>query len=58
MQWMCEYAGLMRLLPTDASRIYSCCCELFELYFLHTFCCFGEVPLADILKEGNVPQVC
>ena len=54
MQWMSEYAGLMRLLPSDASKIYSGCCQLFELYLLHTFHCYSQVNIDDILKQEQL----
>lgn len=57
MQWLSEYAGLMRLLPSDASRIYSGCCQLFELYFLHVFYCYSEVPLVELFRKDGYQQV-
>ena len=49
LQWMRDYADLMRLLRTDSGKIYSSCCELFELYFLHVFHTFSDVTLVEIM---------
>ena len=56
LQWMSQYADLMRLLSSDSGKIYSACCELFELYFLHVFHCFSGISIADVLK-GQAGQV-
>ena len=56
LQWMSHYADLMRLLPPDSGKIYSSCCELFELYFLHVFHCFSDVTVTDLLS-GQTMQV-
>ncbi len=56
LQWMKHYADLMRLLPSDSGKIYSGCCELFELYFLHVFHCFSNVSIVELLK-GQSTQV-
>lgn len=56
LQWMSHYADLMRLLPSDSGKIYSGCCELFELYFLHVFHCFSNVSIAELLS-GHSRQV-
>ena len=53
---MTHYADLMRLLPSDAGKIYCGCCELFELYFLHVFHCFSNISIAELLK-GQTRQV-
>lgn len=57
LQWMSDYADLMRMLRTDSGKIYSCCCELFELYFLHVFHTFSDVPLAEIAGALPARQV-
>lgn len=56
LQWMTHYADLMRLLPTSSGTIYSGCCELFELYFLHIFHHFSGISIAALL-QGQTGQV-
>ena len=57
LQWMSENNKLMSILRADAGRIHSGSCELFELYFLHVFHTFGDVPLTDVLHPRQARQV-
>ncbi|KAK9843494.1 hypothetical protein WJX81_005881 [Elliptochloris bilobata] len=52
-RWLAEYAQLMRILRSDAGRVWSGAAELFELYFLHTYAMFADVGLMDVLGRGG-----
>lgn len=56
-RWLTEYAHLMRVIRTDAGRIWSAMAELFELYFLHTFHTFGDIPIAALMSTQQHRQV-
>ena len=57
LQWMSDYADLMRMLRADSGKVYSGCCELFELYFLHVYHTFSDVPLAELASGRQTRQV-
>ncbi|BDA40427.1 Syndetin [Coccomyxa sp. Obi] len=52
-KWLAEYAALMRLIGSEAGRVWSGMAELFELYFLHTFHTFGDITILELTS----PQV-
>ena len=56
-KWLTEYAHLMRVIRSDAGRIWSGMAELFELYFLHTFHTFGDITIAALMSTQQQRQV-
>jgi len=52
-RWLAEYAQLMRVLRSDAGRVWSGAAELFELYLLHTYATFADVGLMEVLGRGG-----
>ena len=56
-KWLSEYAHLMRVIRSDAGRIWSAMAELFELYFLHTFHAFGDITIAALMSTQQHRQV-
>ena len=56
-KWLTEYAHLMRVIRSDAGRIWSAMAELFELYFLHTFHTFGDITIAALMSTQQHRQV-
>lgn len=56
-KWLTEYAHLMRVIRSDAGRIWSGMAELFELYFLHTFHTFGDIPITALMSPQQQRQV-
>ena len=56
-KWLTEYAHLMRVIRSDAGRIWSGMAELFELYFLHTFHTFGDIPITALMSTQQQRQV-
>ena len=56
-KWLTEYAHLMKIIRSDAGRIWSAMAELFELYFLHTFHTFGDITIAALMSTQQHRQV-
>eukprot|EP00884_Botryococcus_braunii_P000884 jgi/Botrbrau1/10797/Bobra.0064s0003.1 len=54
MKWSAEYAGLMRVLRSDCGTVYSGLCELFEMYFLHVYFVFSDVPIMELVAQKQV----
>ncbi|KAK9809306.1 hypothetical protein WJX73_003160 [Symbiochloris irregularis] len=52
LQWVADYGGLMRAQRSRAGHVFSGMAELFELYLLHAFHTFADVPL-DELAQGK-----
>ena len=55
-KWLTEYAHLMRVIRSDAGRIWSGMAELFELCFLHTFHTFGDITIAALMSTQQQRQ--
>jgi hypothetical protein len=53
-KWAREYAGLMRVLRSDCGTVYSGLCELFEMYFLHAYYVFSDVPIPEMVAQKQV----
>ena len=47
-----------RVLRSDAGRVYTAICELFEMYLLHTFRTFADISIGDMLTavDGSSHQ--
>ena len=56
-KWLTEYAHLMRVIRSDAGRIWSGMAELFELYFLHIFHTFGDITITALMSTQQQRQV-
>lgn len=56
-KWLTEYAQLMRIIRSDAGRVWSGMAELFELYFLHTFHTFGDITILELTSPQQQRQV-
>ena len=56
-KWLAEYAALMRLIGSEAGRVWSGMAELFELYFLHTFHTFGDITILELTSPQVQRQV-
>lgn len=48
----------MRGQRSQAGHVFSGMAELFELYLLHAFHTFADVPLAELAQGGQPRQVC
>lgn len=56
-KWLAEYAALMRLIGSEAGRVWSGMAELFELYFLHIFHTFGDITILELTSPQVQRQV-
>ncbi|KAK9823710.1 hypothetical protein WJX72_004829 [[Myrmecia] bisecta] len=53
---MSEYAELMRILRSEAGKVFSGLAELFELYLLHVFHVFSDVSVAELVNPQAMAQ--
>ena len=56
--WLSEYAELMLMLRSEASKIYCAMAQMYEFYLLHVFYTFSSYNLADIVIQEQQQQVC
>lgn len=55
--WLSEYAELMLMLRSEASKIFCAMAQMYELYLLHVFYTFSSFNLADIVVQEQQQQV-
>lgn len=55
--WLSEYAELMLMLRSEASKIFCAMAQMYELYLLHVFYTFSSFNLADIMVQEQQQQV-
>lgn len=55
--WLSEYAELMLMLRSEASKIYCAMGQMYEFYLLHVFYTFSSYNLADIVTQEQQQQV-
>ena len=57
LNWLSEYAELMLMLRSEASKIFCAMAQMFELYLLHVFYTFSSLNLADVILPQQQQQV-
>ena len=57
LRWAADYGGLMRAQRSQAGHVFSGMAELFELYLLHAFHTFSDVPLSELAHGSHMRQV-
>ena len=55
--WLSEYAELMLMLRSEASKVYCAMAQMYELYLLHVFYTFSSLNLADVIMPQQQQQV-
>lgn len=55
--WLSEYAELMLMLRSEASKVFCAMAQMFELYLLHVFYTFSSLNLADVILPQQQQQV-
>ena len=55
--WLSEYAELMLMLRSEASKVYCAMAQTYELYLLHVFYTFSSLNLADVIMPQQQQQV-
>lgn len=54
--WLSEYAELMLMLKSEASKVYCAMAQMYELYLLHVFYTFSSLNLADVIMPQQQQQ--
>ena len=57
LNWLTEYAELMLMLRSEASKVFCAMAQMFELYLLHVFYTFSSLNLADVILPQQQQQV-
>ena len=57
LNWLSEYAELMLMLRSEASKVFCAMAQIFELYLLHVFYTFSSLSLADVILPQQQQQV-
>ena len=57
LNWLSEYAELMIMLRSEASKVFSAMAQMYELYLLHVFYTFSSLNLADVIEPQQQQQV-
>jgi hypothetical protein len=56
LRWLCDYAGLMPLLPAAQPALWGAMAELFDNFLLACFILFGSTSLQDLAwRDGCLP---
>lgn len=56
--WLSEYAELMLMLRSEASKIFCAMAQMYEMYLLHVFYTFSSFNLAHVMVQEQQQQVC